>query len=205
MGNFPLQETCPTSGSLSTTPARLGFPGGTSDKESACQRRRRKRRGLNSWVGKIPWRRAWRPTPVSWPGESPWAGYVHGVGKSRTRLKRLGRHTPTRFTLCGCTTSVWAAGPPPPPETALSSPHPGSGGPGHLPPNHSLWALQAAQCLEPRCQATSQTSSLVLRSPSHNSQEEKGPSQPGLLTTEDVSLAPSAMAQDQKWGEIKRK
>ena len=103
-GQFPLARNLLTSGFLSTTPARLGFPGGTSDKESACQRRRRKRRGLNSWVGKIPWRRTWRPTPVSWPGESPWAGYVHGVGKSRTRLKRLGRHTPTRFTLCGCTT-----------------------------------------------------------------------------------------------------
>ena len=29
-------------------------------------------RGLVSsyWVGKIPWRRAWQPTPVSLPGES---------------------------------------------------------------------------------------------------------------------------------------
>ena len=26
----------------------------------------------NSWVGKIPWRRKWRPTPVFLPGESPW-------------------------------------------------------------------------------------------------------------------------------------
>ena len=23
------------------------------------------------WVGKIPWRRAWQPTPVFLPGESP--------------------------------------------------------------------------------------------------------------------------------------
>ena len=23
-----------------------------------------------TWVGKIPWRRAWQPTPVFWPGES---------------------------------------------------------------------------------------------------------------------------------------
>ena len=131
---------------------------------------------------------------------------VLGVTESWTRLKRLGMYTPTRFTPCGCTTSVWAAGPPPPPETALSSPHPGSGGPGHPPLNHLLWALQAAQCLEPCCQATIQTSSLVPRILSHNScQEEKGPAQPGLLTTEDVSLAPSARAQDQKWGEIKRK
>ena len=30
-----------------------------------------------TWVGKIPWRREWLPTPVFWPGEfhglySPW-------------------------------------------------------------------------------------------------------------------------------------
>ena len=29
-----------------------------------------KRCGFNPWVGKIPWRRAWRPTPVFLPGES---------------------------------------------------------------------------------------------------------------------------------------
>ena len=47
-----------------------GFPGGASGKEPACPRRRQKRRGFNSWAGKIPWRRAWQPTPVFWPGES---------------------------------------------------------------------------------------------------------------------------------------
>ena len=26
-----------------------------------------------SWVGKIPWRRAWQPSLVFLPGESPWA------------------------------------------------------------------------------------------------------------------------------------
>ena len=25
------------------------------------------------WIGKIPWRRAWQPTPVFLPRESPWA------------------------------------------------------------------------------------------------------------------------------------
>ena len=24
------------------------------------------------WVGKMPWRRAWQPTPVFLPGEPPW-------------------------------------------------------------------------------------------------------------------------------------
>ena len=30
------------------------------------------RPGFNPWVGKIPWRRAWQPTPVFLPGESSW-------------------------------------------------------------------------------------------------------------------------------------
>ena len=47
-----------------------GFPGGTSDKEFACRCRRRKRRRFDPWVGKIPRRRAWQPTPVFLPGES---------------------------------------------------------------------------------------------------------------------------------------
>ena len=29
------------------------------------------RTGFDPWVGKIPWRRAWQPTPVFLPGESP--------------------------------------------------------------------------------------------------------------------------------------
>ena len=29
-----------------------------------------KRRGISPWAGKISWRRAWQPTPVSLPGES---------------------------------------------------------------------------------------------------------------------------------------
>ena len=35
-----------------------------------CQCRRRKRRGCNAQIGKIPWSRAWQPTPVFFPGES---------------------------------------------------------------------------------------------------------------------------------------
>ena len=47
-----------------------GFPGGTSDTESACRYRRHKRLRFDSWVGKIPWRRKWQPMPVFLPGES---------------------------------------------------------------------------------------------------------------------------------------
>ena len=45
----------------------LGFPGGACGKEPAC--RTHKRHGFSPWVGKIPWRRTWQPTPVFLPGE----------------------------------------------------------------------------------------------------------------------------------------
>ena len=48
----------------------VSFPGGTSGKEPACQCRKHKRHRFDPWVGKIPWRRAWQPTPVFLPGES---------------------------------------------------------------------------------------------------------------------------------------
>ena len=36
---------------------------------STCQCRRNKRCQFDPWVRKIPWRRAWQPTPVFLPGE----------------------------------------------------------------------------------------------------------------------------------------
>ena len=64
---------------------------GASGKEPACQCRRCKKHGFISWVGKIPWRRAWQPTPVLLRGEShgAWWATAHRVTQSRTRLKRL--------------------------------------------------------------------------------------------------------------------
>ena len=41
-----------------------------SGKEHAYQCRRHKRRVFHPWVGKIPWRRKWQPTPVFLPGDS---------------------------------------------------------------------------------------------------------------------------------------
>ena len=46
------------------------FPGSTSGEDPPCQCRRLKRSRFNPRVGKIPWRRAQQPTPVSLPGES---------------------------------------------------------------------------------------------------------------------------------------
>ena len=39
---------------------------GASGKESACQYRRHKRCRFDPWVGKIPWKWIWQPTPVFW-------------------------------------------------------------------------------------------------------------------------------------------
>ena len=51
----------------------------------------------NPWVKKIPWRRAWQPTPVFLPGEShgqrSLGATAHEVTESQTQLKQLGVHT----------------------------------------------------------------------------------------------------------------
>ena len=63
----------------------LGFPGGASGKEPTCQFRRYKR--FYPWVGKIPWRRAWQPTPsriLAW--RIPWTeepGDLWSIGLQR--------------------------------------------------------------------------------------------------------------------------
>ena len=68
--------------------------GHTSGKEPAYRQcRRLKRRGFDPWVGKIPLRRKWQPTPVFLPGEShdrgAWRATVHEVAKSWTRLSEV--------------------------------------------------------------------------------------------------------------------
>ena len=45
----------------------LGPPRWLSGEESACQCRRCR---FNPWVGRIPWRKKWQPTPVFLPGKS---------------------------------------------------------------------------------------------------------------------------------------
>ena len=47
------------------------FPGGSEVKASACNAGDLGSiPGFDPWVGKIPWRRQWQPTPVFLPGES---------------------------------------------------------------------------------------------------------------------------------------
>ena len=50
-----------------TAHLRKGFPTWLRGKECACQCGRH---GFSGWVGKIPWRRRWQPTPVFLPGKS---------------------------------------------------------------------------------------------------------------------------------------
>ena len=61
----------------------LGFSYGSDSQESHLQCRRP---GFDYWVGKIPWRRMWQPTPVFLPGESPWTeepGGLQFIGSQR--------------------------------------------------------------------------------------------------------------------------
>ena len=46
--------------------------------------------GFSPWVGKIPWRRAWQPTPIFLPGESPWTEEPDGLQSMRSQ--RVGHH-----------------------------------------------------------------------------------------------------------------
>ena len=57
-----------------------------------------RRPGFDPWVGKIPWRRAWQPTPVFLPGEShgprSLAGYSPWGHKESDMTERLSLHLP---------------------------------------------------------------------------------------------------------------
>ena len=48
----------------------LGLPRWLSGKEFTCQCKRSRRHRFDPWVGKMPWRRKYQPTPVFLPGES---------------------------------------------------------------------------------------------------------------------------------------
>ena len=70
-----------------------GFLGGAKGKEPACQCRRHKRHGFDSWVRKISWRRKCNSLEYSCQ-ENPrdrgaWWATVHRVTKSLTGLKQI--------------------------------------------------------------------------------------------------------------------
>ena len=85
---FPVLASCLNSSLLN------GLPLWLSGKESICNSGDAGRLGFDPWVGNIPWRRKWQPTPVFLPGKyhgqrslagySPW-----GVTKTQTWQKWL--------------------------------------------------------------------------------------------------------------------
>ena len=51
------------------------------------------RLGFDPWVGKIPWRREWHPTPVFLPGKSHGQGrLVGGATKESDMMEQLNHH-----------------------------------------------------------------------------------------------------------------
>ena len=71
----------------------LDFPGGTSGKESTCQCVRCKKRRLDLWVGKIPWRREGQPTPLFLPGKSTGQRSLAGYSPWGHRVRHDWAHT----------------------------------------------------------------------------------------------------------------
>ena len=74
----------------------MGFPGGSVVKNLPAWQEVQEM-WLHPWVGKIPWRRAWQPTPVLLPGEShglrSLVGYSPLGHKESDMTKWLSTHT----------------------------------------------------------------------------------------------------------------
>ena len=80
-----------------------GFPWWLSDKEFACWCRRCR---FYPWVGKIPWRRKWQPTPVFLPGKR--YGQKSLVGCSSWGYKELDWTEHACMNIC--LSSTWVLG-----------------------------------------------------------------------------------------------
>ena len=59
--------------------------------------------GFNPWVEKIPWRRAWQPTPIFLPGEFPWTEEPDGL--QSTGSQRVGYNWATKHSTAKI--SIW--------------------------------------------------------------------------------------------------
>ena len=81
---------------LSLYSSSVHFPDGASGKEPHHQCKKCKRYGFDPWVEKIPWRRAWQPTPVLLPrefyGQRRLAGYSPQDHTESDRLEQLSMH-----------------------------------------------------------------------------------------------------------------
>ena len=72
-----------------------GLPWWLSGKESACQCRRCRRCGFDPFVGKIPGRRKWQPTPVFLPGKSRGQRSLAGYSPEVAKESDVPEHTRT--------------------------------------------------------------------------------------------------------------
>ena len=63
-----------------TSAFHRALPGGTSGKEPICQCRRLRRHGVDSYVGKSPWRRAWPARKILWTEEP---GRLQPIGSQK--------------------------------------------------------------------------------------------------------------------------
>ena len=72
---------------INTVGKETGLPWWLSGKELTYQDRRCQ---FDPWVGKVPWRRKWQPTPVFLPGKphhrGAWWATVHGSQRVRQDL-----------------------------------------------------------------------------------------------------------------------
>ena len=87
--------------SLSKAPLFAGLPRWLGGKESTC---RYKRHGLDPWLGKIPWRRTWQPTPVFLPGKAHGQGSL--AGSSSRGSQRVGHDLATKQQQSPCAGSA---------------------------------------------------------------------------------------------------
>ena len=78
----PHQGLKKTDGELGVSTRVPGLSLWLSGKESTCQCRRH---GSNPWVGKIPWRRKWQPTPVFLPGKSHGQRSLETMGSKKSK------------------------------------------------------------------------------------------------------------------------
>ena len=97
---------------MNFTLKKLGLSRWRSGRESACQCRRH---GFDPWVGKIPWRRKWQPTPIFLPGKShrqrslvgynPWGWRRVGHNLATKQQQHKGAYN--RIRLCVCSVTQW--------------------------------------------------------------------------------------------------
>ena len=107
----------PQPGIKPTPPALEGEVLGGSHSKVCLQCRRP---GFNPWVGKIPWKRKWQPTPVFLPGKSygqrSLSGHSPSVAKNQTTTEQVilllttgppGKSVKVHLEHTECVFSIW--------------------------------------------------------------------------------------------------